>query len=233
MRLRPTWSLELARPLGWRPLAERRSRRARSDPVAAEDHEVGLLPLPDPGHPVDKDRPGRASVPGLDLLDPGVRHEPRARGNRLRPQRQRHVMKRARRAAALACAAIVAAGPSVERSAQDRPRGMAQRCQPSRSRALPARTPRAPCAGGGAVNGPRAGNRRIALVAADTDQGVRGIVVGSQILVGDGPVRRQSMLDALCGNRSAGSGARRRCRPASSRRRHSTSGYFPTSVSIG
>ena len=42
----PTWSLELARPFGWRPLAERRRRRARADAVAAEHHEVGLLPLP-------------------------------------------------------------------------------------------------------------------------------------------------------------------------------------------
>ena len=91
----------------------------RSDAVAAEDHEVGLLPLPHAGHPVDVDGAGRASVPRLDLLDPGIRDEPGARGNRLRPQRQGHVVERPGRAAALACAAIVAAGPSVERLAED------------------------------------------------------------------------------------------------------------------
>ena len=33
MRLRPTWSLELARPFGWRPLAERRRSRAVPMPL--------------------------------------------------------------------------------------------------------------------------------------------------------------------------------------------------------
>ena len=42
-----------------------------ADAVAAEDHEVGLLPLPDAGHPVDIDGAGGASVPRLDLRRPG------------------------------------------------------------------------------------------------------------------------------------------------------------------
>ncbi len=169
----------------------------RADAVGGEDHHVGRLEVPRPGAPIDVDRPGEAAVlAALEALDAGLRAQVDARLQRLRPDRERELAHRAARAAGNAARAAVAGGPPVvilrDHARRDRPPVPAEpverACQPAADRAQRQRRRRVALV---------RRHRRIAGEPAHADDPVDAIVIGCEVLVGDRPVGREAVLDAL------------------------------------
>ena len=169
----------------------------RADAVGGEDHHVGRLEVARPGAPVDVDRPGEAAVlAALEALDAGLRAQVDARLQRLRPDRERELAHRAARAAGNAARAAVAGGAPVvvlrDDARRDRPPVPAEPVeragQPAADRAQRQRRRRVAIV---------RRHRRIAGEPAHADDPVDAIVIGCEVLVGDRPVGREAVLDAL------------------------------------
>ena len=170
----------------------------RADAVAGDDDDVrapGSGGARSAGR-IDGSRRAAAAI-GLDALDarPGAQLD--AGRQRLGPDRERELAHRAARAAADAAGAAVAGRAARHSRRRSTPAGNGHQCQPRLVEGIgQAPADRAQGQGRRRIVGPRR-QGRIAGQAAGADQPVDGVVVGRQVLVGDRPVRRQAVLDAL------------------------------------
>ena len=178
-------------------VAGHQQKPRRADSIAGNDDDIRLLDVAEPGPPVDIDRAGGAAAAiGLDALNarPGAQLD--AGRQRLGPDRDRELAHRAAWAAADAAGAAIAGRAPVIVGGDDA--GGHWPPVPAKAVEGIGQVPADGTQGQGRrrIIGSRR-QARIAGQAAGADQAVDGVVVGRQVLVGNRPVRRQTVLGAL------------------------------------